>query len=313
MKRLLQLPSSRSLPPGFGFLPLDPGSLPPGPGSCHWVMGPFPQVWVLPPVTGPCPRVWDLPPSSRPSDFLCLKINGNLPFIRLIPAITTMKMTSYALCSTPTTPHTGPGHDLQLTERDTPCSSKHIEAPCSLQHIDYSTICFGHEAPRTDGSPFLTINLPGGYYDTDDIYWPIPHQAQGLQPPEHLSSDLLHYADDPPGHAGLHCCLVQVSKAQPCLAAQYRSMSGMEYRSMSDEGCWSTEGECCRSTVVSEYRSTELVSGSTVVKQNRATHKWCCRSMRSALPCGSNVPNLQDLVRIAIEFPCCSWYSWACT
>ncbi|KAF3601526.1 hypothetical protein F2Q69_00035939 [Brassica cretica] len=25
---------------------------------------------------------------------------------------------------------------------------------------------------------------------------------QGLQSPGHLSSDLLHYADDPPGHAG---------------------------------------------------------------------------------------------------------------
>ncbi|KAF2593352.1 hypothetical protein F2Q70_00043183 [Brassica cretica] len=68
MKRLLQLPSSRSLPQG--------------PGSCLWVPGPCPQVWVLPPVTGPCPRVWDLPPSSSPSDFSCLKINGNLPFIR---------------------------------------------------------------------------------------------------------------------------------------------------------------------------------------------------------------------------------------
>ncbi|KAF3549039.1 hypothetical protein DY000_02006708 [Brassica cretica] len=109
-----------------------------------------------------------------------------------------------------------------------------------------------------------------------------------LQPPEHLSSDLLHYADDPPGHAGLHCYLVQVSKVQPSLAAQYRSISGMEYRLMSDERCWSSECECCRSTVVSEYRSTELVSGSTVVEQNRATHKGCCRSMRSALPCRTN-------------------------
>ncbi|KAF3559242.1 hypothetical protein F2Q69_00013684 [Brassica cretica] len=51
---------------------------------------------------------------------------------RLIPVITTMKVTSYTLCSTPTTPHTGSGHDLHHTDRDTPCSSKHIEAPCSL-------------------------------------------------------------------------------------------------------------------------------------------------------------------------------------
>ncbi|KAF3556694.1 hypothetical protein F2Q69_00012846 [Brassica cretica] len=125
---------------------------------------------------------------------------------------------------------------------------------------------------------------------------------QGLQTPEHLSSDLLHYTDDPPGHAGLHSYLVQVSKSQPSLASQYRSMSGMAYRSMSGEGCWATEGECCRSTVVSEYRSTELVSGSTVVEQHRATHKYCCRSMRNALPCGSNVPNLQDQ-KVLIDNP----------
>ncbi|KAG2247470.1 hypothetical protein Bca52824_087098 [Brassica carinata] len=74
---------------------------------------------------------------------------------RLIPAINTMKMMSYALCSTPTTPQTGPGHDLQHTDIDTPCSSKHIEAPCSLQHIDYSTICFGHVPYRTNDSYHL--------------------------------------------------------------------------------------------------------------------------------------------------------------
>ncbi|KAF3489310.1 hypothetical protein F2Q69_00052703 [Brassica cretica] len=33
MKRLLQLPSSKSLPPGSGFRPFGPGSLPPGSGS----------------------------------------------------------------------------------------------------------------------------------------------------------------------------------------------------------------------------------------------------------------------------------------
>ncbi|KAL0758613.1 hypothetical protein Bca101_074763 [Brassica carinata] len=71
-----------------------------------------------------------------------------------------MKMTSYALCSTPTTPHTGPGHDLQLTDRDTPCSSKHIKAPCSLKHIDYSTICFGHVPHRTDDSYHLQGHVP---------------------------------------------------------------------------------------------------------------------------------------------------------
>ncbi|KAF3538271.1 hypothetical protein F2Q69_00023408 [Brassica cretica] len=107
---------------------------------------------------------------------------------------------------------------------------------------------------------------------------------------------MLHYADDPPGHVGLLSHLVQVSKSQPWL----------EYRSMSDERCWSMEEECLRSTVVSEYRLTGLVSGSTVVKRNRATNKCCCRSMRSALLCGLNAPNWQDLVRIAVGFPC--WF-----
>ncbi|KAF3585218.1 hypothetical protein F2Q69_00029438 [Brassica cretica] len=116
---------------------------------------------------------------------------------------------------------------------------------------------------------------------------------------------MLHYADDPPGHAGHHYYLVQVSKSQPCLSVQYRSMSGMEYRSMSDGRCRSMEDECLRSTVVSEYRSTGLVSGSTVVERNRATNMCCCQSMRSALLCGLNAPNLQDLVRIVVGFPCC--------
>ncbi|KAF2598754.1 hypothetical protein F2Q68_00011210 [Brassica cretica] len=131
------------------------------------------------------------------------------------------------------------------------------------------------------------------------------HQTQGLQPPEHLSSYLLHYADDPPSHAGHHYYLVQVPNSQPCLATQYRSMSGMEYRSMSDGRCRSMEDECLRLMVVGEYRSTGLVSGSTVVERNRTTNRCCCRSVRSTLLCGLNAPNLQDLVRIVVRFPCC--------
>ncbi|KAF3507727.1 hypothetical protein F2Q69_00007645 [Brassica cretica] len=116
--------------PRSGFLPLGPGSLPPGLG----------------------------PASGHGS--LSLSLGPSFVFqTKLIPAITTMKMTFYALCSTPTTPHTGPGHDLQLTDRDTPCSSKHIEAPCSLKHIDYSTICSGHVPPRTDVSKALSLFL----------------------------------------------------------------------------------------------------------------------------------------------------------
>ncbi|KAF3591651.1 hypothetical protein DY000_02021864 [Brassica cretica] len=48
----------------------------------------------------------------------------------------------------------------------------------------------------------------------------------------------------------------------------------------------STGDECLRSTVVSEYQSTGLVPGSTMVDENRATNKCCCRSMRSTLLCG---------------------------
>ncbi|KAF3573379.1 hypothetical protein F2Q69_00058582 [Brassica cretica] len=133
------------------------------------------------------------------------------------------------------------------------------------------------------------------------------------QPLEHLFSDLLHYADDPPGNAGLHCCHEQVSKAQPYLAVQYRSMSEMECRSISGEGYRSTEGLCCRSTGVSENRSTGLVSGSTVVEQNRATRKCCCRSTGSTLPYRSCIPNFQDQVRISVGIPCCFRYCRACT
>ncbi|KAF2570051.1 hypothetical protein F2Q70_00003585 [Brassica cretica] len=76
----------------------------------------------------------------------------------------------------------------------------------------------------------------------------------------------------------------------------------MEYRSMSDGLCRSMEDECLRSKVLGEYLSTGLVSGSTVVKRNRATNRCCCRSMRRALLCGLNAPNLQDL-KVSIDDP----------
>ncbi|KAF3572653.1 hypothetical protein F2Q69_00059341 [Brassica cretica] len=130
------------------------------------------------------------------------------------------------------------------------------------------------------------------------------YQAQGLEPPEHLSSDLLHYADDPPGHTGLPHHHVQESKSQPCRAAQYRSMFGLKCRSISDGRC--------RSTVESECRLMRLVSGSTVVDENRSMNLCCCRSMRNVFLYGLNTPSLQDLMRIAVEFHCCFWYCWAC-
>ncbi|KAF3511424.1 hypothetical protein F2Q69_00006588 [Brassica cretica] len=92
---------------------------------------------------------------------------------------------------------------------------------------------------------------------------------------------MLHYADDLSSHAGLPSHHVQVSRSQPCLTAQYRSMFGPKYRSTSDGRCRSTEEECLRSMVVSEYRSmvvseyqsTRLVPRSTMADENRATNK----------------------------------------
>ena len=57
----------------------------------------------------------------------------------------------------------------------------------------------------------------------------------------------------------------------------------------------------------------EVVPGSTVVDENLVTNKCCSRSMRNELLFGLNAPSLQDLVRIAVEFPCCFLYCWACT
>ncbi|KAL0772346.1 hypothetical protein Bca101_037497 [Brassica carinata] len=75
---------------------------------------------------------------------------------------------------------------------------------------------------------------------------------------------------------------------------------------MSKGRCRSTEDEYLRSTVVSGYRTTGLVSRSTVFERNRATNRCCCRPMRSALFCGLYAPNLQDLARIVVGFPCCT-------
>ncbi|KAF2618413.1 hypothetical protein F2Q68_00039187 [Brassica cretica] len=127
--------------------------------------------------------------------------------------------------------------------------------------------------------PFFSLRFGFGpeCIKTFNIYLWHLHSTQGLQPPEHLSSDLLHYADELPCHAGLLSHHIQESKLQPCLVTQYRSMFGLKYRSISDGRCRSTGDGCLRSTVVSEYRSTALVPGSTVVDENRATNKCCCR------------------------------------
>ncbi|KAF3586871.1 hypothetical protein F2Q69_00029023 [Brassica cretica] len=71
---------------------------------------------------------------------------------RLIPVITINQMKLHDHCSMSTTLLTGSGHDLQLISRVSPCSLKHIDASCSLQHNDRFTICSGHVPSRTDDS-----------------------------------------------------------------------------------------------------------------------------------------------------------------
>ncbi|KAF3564386.1 hypothetical protein DY000_02015795 [Brassica cretica] len=45
-------------------------------------------------------------------------------------------MKRYAHCITSTTLLVGSGHDLQLISGVPPCSLKHLDTSCSLQHID---------------------------------------------------------------------------------------------------------------------------------------------------------------------------------
>ncbi|KAF3507493.1 hypothetical protein F2Q69_00007480 [Brassica cretica] len=102
MKRLLQRPASRFLPSCPGFLP---------------------RVWV--PSPGRQGKVPDL------KDLLLRHAHDIL-----IPAVSINQMKIYAPCSTSTTLLTGSGHDLQLISRVVPCSLKHLDTSCSLQHID---------------------------------------------------------------------------------------------------------------------------------------------------------------------------------
>ena len=94
---------------------------------------------------------------------------------RLIPAITINKMKLHAHCSTSTTLLLGSGHDIQLIIRVPPCSLKHINTSCSLQHIDGSTICSGHAPPRTDDS-----------YHLQSCVLPEPHAPKATCPLGHV-------------------------------------------------------------------------------------------------------------------------------
>ncbi|KAF3595476.1 hypothetical protein DY000_02022374 [Brassica cretica] len=150
-----------SLPPESGFLPLGPGSLPPGSGPCLWVPGPVPESGTFLRLPGQTSITRAHQFYSRQGKILHIEdLLLGQAYERLIPAVTIDKGKIYAPCSTSTTLHTGPGHNLQHTDRDTPCSSKHIEAPCSLQHIDYSTTCSGHVPHRTDDSYHLQGHVP---------------------------------------------------------------------------------------------------------------------------------------------------------
>ncbi|WZZ35187.1 hypothetical protein YC2023_018588 [Brassica napus] len=145
MKRLLQLPASRFLPPSSGFLPRvwipspGSGSLPP-PSSFQAERG----------STTSMTRAHQL--HSRQGEISHLEDLLRRAYDRQIPAITIKQMKIYAHCSTSTTLLTGSGHGLQLIRRVLSCSQKHIDTSCSLQHIDRSTIFSGHVPPRTDDS-----------------------------------------------------------------------------------------------------------------------------------------------------------------
>ncbi|KAG5397613.1 hypothetical protein IGI04_019427 [Brassica rapa subsp. trilocularis] len=76
------------------------------------------------------------------------------------------------------------------------------------------------EMENNDGrdEPLDLRGRPSGTKSTRNRKLGVKRSAPGLKPLEHMSSDLLHYVDDPPGHAGLPSHHVQESKGQPCLA-----------------------------------------------------------------------------------------------
>ncbi|KAL0715914.1 hypothetical protein Bca4012_065236 [Brassica carinata] len=78
--------------------------------------------------------------------------------------------------------------------------------------------------------------------------------------------------------------------------------------------CRSMDGISCQTMVVASSRSMVYMScRSMVVVAYRSMVDMSCRSMVYVCLCRLNVPNLQDLLRIASEFPCCFWYCWTCT
>ncbi|KAF2550491.1 hypothetical protein F2Q68_00035208 [Brassica cretica] len=77
----------------------------------------------------------------------------------------------------------------------------------------------GPEKVSIDSNNGLSIDTPfiPSIDATNELSIDVPSREryarhQGLQPPDHQSSDLLHYADDPPGHTGPHLLLVGPKK-----------------------------------------------------------------------------------------------------
>ncbi|KAF3496668.1 hypothetical protein DY000_02053611 [Brassica cretica] len=141
---------------------------------------------------------------------------------------------------------------LILIPEDEVFSFELTELPGALLQLLTSPSGFGLRREALDsagmGSPYIIVDKSVGQvrlfhirkYGRIALSRKLPFcpkagpEAGGLQPPDHLSSDLLHYADDPPGHAGFQSCPDLELVLQPCFAAQYRSMSEVECRLMSD-------------------------------------------------------------------------------
>ena len=96
------------------------------------------------------------------------------------------------------------------------------------------------------------------------------HLDHELQPSDHLTSDLLHYAEDPPSHAGLHSHPTLGLVSQPCLADGHQSMFGLNCRSAVAHNCGRRIRCICRRLLRSVSRRTDFVVDRTLFFADRA-------------------------------------------